>query len=301
MRAMCWMTWLQNSPLCWFPHVVAAVMWHDVRGCWCYAPVQHKAGYYRTAWLCHPFERRASSPVYHCSGTGHLVSVCPARLCQSVLLTSVFGNSHVPWLYLYFSFNNKWRLCSVTNPHSFASGRKHPCVSDWVYEAYQQWRMNIPGLKPKTWMSCVCDCSQTQPQIHVSCRGYKMFWKHKVIQSINSVLLFQFKHNKVEITLVVLYQDQNHYNLGQICEWDQQCKFKTYLSFSVSLSRSWGHPYPVCHLAKNQQTASTEQTAGSHCHSWCTCRSVEPQNNKQHYHWYELYMGKTHATCKTCN
>lgn len=30
------MTWLQRTSLCWFPHTAVAVMWNDVRGCWCY-------------------------------------------------------------------------------------------------------------------------------------------------------------------------------------------------------------------------------------------------------------------------
>lgn len=70
---------------------------------------------------------------------------------------------------------------------------------------------------------------------------------------------------------------------------------------SLCLSRSWGHPNPVHHWAQNQQTASAEQTAGSLCHSWDTCWSVQPQNNKQRRHWYEPFTQKTYATCKTCN
>lgn len=109
------MTWLQNSTLCWFPHVVAAVMWHDVRGCWCYASLQHKAGYYGTTCPSHLVRRLASCPVNHCSNTGRLVSACPAYVSQSPLLTSVFGNSHVPHLYLYLYVHDEQRLCSVTD------------------------------------------------------------------------------------------------------------------------------------------------------------------------------------------
>lgn len=43
----------------------------------------------------------------------------------------------------------------------------------------------------------------------------------------------QLKHSKVRTALVMWYQDQDHYNMAQIRDWDQYCKFKTYLSRSL--------------------------------------------------------------------
>lgn len=89
---------------------------------------------------CHLFRTLASCPVNHSSEIGYLVSACPTYICQSVLPSSVFGNSHVPWHYLYVYSHNKLRPCSVTDPCAFE--RKHPRVSDWIYEPYQQCWMN---------------------------------------------------------------------------------------------------------------------------------------------------------------
>lgn len=119
----------------------------------------------------------------------------------------VFLESHVlTRLYLHLCFHNKWRLCS--NQQAFAPGRKHPCVSDWVYEPCQQWRMNSLHTWIRTEkLSYVCGFFSTAAQIQVSCSSYKMFWNHKVIQPTDSELLIQWKHNKVGIALVMLYQD----------------------------------------------------------------------------------------------
>lgn len=172
------MTWLQNSALCWFPHVVAAVMWHDVRGCWCYTPLQHKAGYYRTTCLCHPSRRLASCHVNHCSETWHSVSVCPACVCQSVLLIGVFGNSHVH-LYFYFHLPSSQLSNKPTGLFLWKNLEEPPCVSDWVYEPYQQWRMNSlhPWITTEN-LSVICLCFSEIPS-----------WNHKEIQSTNSELL----------------------------------------------------------------------------------------------------------------
>lgn len=85
--------WLGDRISLLISHVVAAVMWHDVRGCWCYAPLQHKAGYYRTMSLYHPLRSLGSSPVNHCSAIEHfgLSTVCAVCICQSQLLSIVFG------------------------------------------------------------------------------------------------------------------------------------------------------------------------------------------------------------------
>lgn len=95
---------------------------------------------------------------------------------QSPLTTSVFGNSHVPHLCLYFYCHRRQRLCSVTDPQAF--GRKHPSVSDSVSEPCQQWRMNSlhPWIRREN-LGVMCLCfTEIQVQMHLGHRKYKMYW-----------------------------------------------------------------------------------------------------------------------------
>lgn len=98
-------------------------MWHDVRGCWCYAPLQDKAGYYRTTRLSHPFRRLASAAVNHPSETAHLVSACPAL--------SISAADQCCWKLTcsVYSFTSTTRKKALQ-----AFRRIHPCMSGSVYQ-----------------------------------------------------------------------------------------------------------------------------------------------------------------------
>lgn len=132
----------KNSTLCRLSHVVAAVMWHDVRGCWCYAPLQDKAGYYRTTCLSHPSRTLASGAVNHRSETAHLVSARPA--CFS----SISAADRCCWklacsVYPFTSTTRK--KAPLSKQTCRRSGENIPACRTRFMNHYQQWWMTSLG------------------------------------------------------------------------------------------------------------------------------------------------------------
>lgn len=144
------MTWLQRASLCWFPHIAVAVMWNDVRGCWCY---------------CHSAAQ--SSLLLDVSRLSHpdrILGLCPVNYfsvscsCQHVPPAYLSGNGTVSFfINLCLYLHDKQRLWSVTDSQ-FSFHGEHPFVSAWhgLIRHTNEWTHYIHGLQVKTPTSYVC-------------------------------------------------------------------------------------------------------------------------------------------------
>lgn len=160
-------TTLYTKTLCWLPHVVTAVMWHDVRGS--YALLQHKAGYYRTLSVC-------AIPPGHWSTAlsisilwqdiGHIMS------CQLPVTTADQCFWKITWsrrLQVYFQ--NKNCLFSITNPQGVWPWTKtSPHI--WMGVWCTQWRRSRIRVEKWVWSYNLKDHKQVVYRKPITCQTW---------------------------------------------------------------------------------------------------------------------------------
>lgn len=123
-------------------------------------------------------------------------SQCVPPTFVSQCCWSVFLETHMFHSYIHtFASITSGGSAQEQTHGPFASGRQHPCVSDWVYEPYQQWRMCTlhPWIRAEN-LSVICLCfSQIHAQIHVSCRRPQNVLKPQSNPDYNSWISYSIK------------------------------------------------------------------------------------------------------------
>lgn len=102
---------------------------------------------------------------------------------------------------------------------------------------------------------CVVFFWNTGPD--VSCTKFKMFCNLKQNQCTNSEYAYP---DKAKFELLCSYYDQNHYNMGQACDWEQ------YISFCLSLAHEVILTLSTAGLQTNKQHWLNKQSAYSVTH-----------------------------------
>ena len=146
-----------DHALCWCPHVVAAVMWHDVRGC------STKQVIIRQSVSVIPL---GDGPVARSITAQGLEIWCQYIPPTFVSQCCLRMESHM--FYIFFPITS---LMSKSMDKPFASGRKPPCVSDSLLWTMSTVTNELISSLDYNWEKAIClSFAQTQVQIHVSYR-----------------------------------------------------------------------------------------------------------------------------------